>query len=273
MRKGVPKYFTHFIIFSALLSAACDDRTNETKRDGGPADGPAKDGLPTDSTTSKDTANPDTQADKPLSTDLKTEDVAQDTNKMDIPLPLDVPISDVPLHDEGINDGGVDSENRFTDALKNTLAYITFRFKNTGTQAVYLRSECNLPIQVTSTADGTEYFNQPICACSCADPGCMAQVQCAPCAPPSGTLVESDHSQDIPWAARKSSMQTKAGINGAFQCVAHAPIPTGLYQVSVQVYPTMADAKEQTHGKAVSMTFPLTTASTTVEVPIQSPAP
>jgi hypothetical protein len=42
-----------------------------------------------------------------------------------------------------------------------------------------------------------------------------------------------------------------------------------MYRVSVQVYPTEADAAAQTNGRNVQLDFPLTTTNATVAIPIQ----
>jgi hypothetical protein len=236
--------------------------------DSGLADGRAVDTNQADTTIPKDTAKSDTQADVVLIPDTNKADLARDTDKADIPVLPDAPQGDAPAGDAGLGDASADLGDGATDALGTTMATITFRFKNTGTQAVYLRSECVVPIQILSMADWTAYANGYNCACDCADVGCQDAIKCAPCAPPDGVLVAPGKNQEIAWVARQSTLQTKTGLRGAFQCVAHAAIPTGTYRVSLQVYPTMADAAAKTNGKAVSLSFPLTTANAIVEVPL-----
>jgi hypothetical protein len=155
------------------------------------------------------------------------------------------------------------------DAGAMTMASITFRLDNLGTQAVYLYNACWIPLTVTSTVDGTEYTNAQYCACNCADSSCTESVNCVPCAPPSGVAVAAGQTTDLSWKAGRFTLETKTGTAGIFQCLAHAPIATGDYRVAVTVYPTEADARSQTNGRTVQQSFVLGTTNATVLVPIQ----
>jgi hypothetical protein len=247
MRKHHGHVVAQLILSSAFLwTVGCGDDTKKTVKDGG-----------TDVAVVLDTNRPDLT-------------LAPDT-KLDTATTPDVPLVDAASPDMAAQDGattdGMDDAMVGTDAVGETLASITFRFKNTGTQAVYLHRQCDLPIQVTAEADGATYSNSFICACDCADSSCQVTINCAQCLW-SGLAVEPGKSEDIVWSAMKSTMQTKMGTMGSFQCVAHAPIPTGAYRVSIQVYPTAADAASQANGKAVTKSFTLTTANATIDFPL-----
>ena len=263
MRNTVPRILVPILLCSVFLGVGCGDDTKvEPRLDSGLADGKAMDTNQFDTT-----AKPDTQVDMAPTPDANKADLAGDADKADIPVPQDVPQGDAPAQDAGLGDASADLGDGSADAVGgSTQATITFRFKNDGAQAVYLRSECVFPIKIVSVAEGTEYANGYSCGCDCAAVDCQDPIQCAPCAPPDGVAVDPGKNQAIAWTARRSTMQIKTGPRGAFQCVAFAPIPTGTYRVSIQVYPTMVDAAAKTNGRTVSLAFPLTTTNATVEV-------
>ena len=164
---------------------------------------------------------------------------------------------------------GPEDASPSADAIAETSALITFRFRNAGSQTVYLRQGCSYPLVVTSEADGKTYSNESFCACDCASSSCQSAPSCGACAPTSGIPVEAGERLDVSWSARISTPQTKTGSLGTFQCVVLSSIPTGIYRVRIAVYPTPEDAVGLTSGKDVEMSFLLTTADATVEVPIQ----
>ncbi len=149
-----------------------------------------------------------------------------------------------------------------------TMAKITFRLDNRAAATVYLRNACWLPLTVTSLADGSQYANASYCACDCADSQCNSTVNCAPCAPPSGVAVAAGESKDIAWTARKSTLESRTGELGAYQCVSHQPIAVGTYRVAVSVYATEADAAAELNGRTVEHSFVLDTSNAVVVVPI-----
>jgi hypothetical protein len=159
--------------------------------------------------------------------------------------------------------------SRVTDAAAQTTATITFHLMNIGTQTVYLRRECWYTMGVTSEADGRTYSGGALCGCDCTSASCQGGVECGQCAPTTGIAVEAGKNKDISWSAETSTMQSKNGPQGAFQCVAKSPISTGTYRLRITVYPTPEDAVARTNGKDVEISFLLTTANATVEVPIQ----
>jgi len=173
--------------------------------------------------------------------------------------------------DGGKADAAVRSEDASpsADVRAETSAVITFRFRNTGSQTVYLRRGCSYPIGVTSDADGKTYSNESFCACECASSSCQSTPACGACAPPSGIAVEAGESLDISWSALIPTLQTKTGSLVTFQCVVYTSISTGTYRVRITVYPTPEDAVALTNGKDVETSFLLTTANATVEVPSQ----
>ena len=260
-----------FLLVAGAIGCG-DDSKPATKLDGG-VDHPS------------DVATMDTgRADTPSSFDVTKPDVPEqeDTATLDAAPPQDTdePALDTgPLDTAGTLDGVVDDVAQTLDtsagevstvdgARATTTATITFELANMGTQTVFLRSECWMPITVTSLADGASYTNQCYCMCNCADSTCMAQVVCGVCASPSGIPHEPGKTKNISWTARKSTFQKKAGPAGEFQCVAHAPIATGDYKAAVVVYPTEADAAAESNGKTVEHSFVLGTNDATVVVPV-----
>jgi len=278
MRKDDRTILTQLLLCSVLLGVGCGDDTKVQPRlDSGVVDGKVADVNQADTTVPKDSAKPDTQADSalaidtnqadaPTAPDANRADLARDTDKDDAPAPQDVPQADVLGRDAGLGDATVDAFDGMADALAETMATITFRFKNPGTQVVYLHSDCVMPIQVVSVSDGTEYANGYFCACDCADSGCTDTRMCGACLAPAGVPIDPGKSQEIVWAARRSTLQTKTGTGWTFQCVSHAAIPTGTYRVAIQVYSNTTDSAAKTNGRTVSQAFPLTTANATVEV-------
>lgn len=212
-----------------------------------------------------------------------------DTGKLDLPATLDVGQGETAIDTAGVDGGpaldgaAVDAPpvadvavgetsaidgTGTVDADGMTMAGITFRLQNQGAQAIYVRVSCWVPFQVTSVADGTVYANKSFCACDCADTTCTVPMACAPCAPPSGVAVASGQTKDVSWQARSSTLQSKTGTTGAFECVAHAPIATGAYRLAITVYATEADAVAETNGRVVQHTFALGTTNAVVEVPV-----
>jgi hypothetical protein len=268
-----------------------DDAKPQTKRDGSmdlAADASAPDLAKADTLVPGDMAKTDAPA-----VDAAQTDVAQplDTATLDVPSPLDVGQGETAFDTGGVDTGlgpdgaradgpsvldggsgetgaGIDSTGA-VDAGATTMANVTFRLDNQGTQTVYLYNACWVPLTVTSTADGTEYTNALFCACNCADSTCTESVKCAPCAPPSGVAVAAGQTSDLPWKAGKFTLETKTGSAGSFQCLGQAPIATGNYRVAVTVYPTEVDAVAKTNGRIVQQSFVLGTTNATVVVPIQ----
>lgn len=154
------------------------------------------------------------------------------------------------------------------DGGVTTMANITFRLDNRAAATVYLRNACWFPFTVTSLADGSQYANASYCACDCADSRCDSAVACAPCAPPSGVAVAAGESKDIAWTARKSTLESRTGEFGAFQCVSHQPIAVGTYRVAVPVYATQEDAEAELNARTVEQSFVLDTSNAVVVVPI-----
>jgi hypothetical protein len=204
-------------------------------------------------------------ADLPLVLDASPDNVPLDTGTVEAPPRMDAVDMDGALASEA--GGGMDG--LAVDSLETSMATITFRLQNTGPQTVYLRSDCWIRVDVTSEADATVYANGSFCACACADTTCTSPVECSPCAPSAGVAIEAGKTKDISWIARKSTMETKNGSTGAFQCVAHSPIPTGAYRVTVVVYSTQSDAAGGTNGKAIEQSFTLSPADATVMVPVR----
>lgn len=163
---------------------------------------------------------------------------------------------------------GLEDASPSADALAETSATITFRFRNNRSQTVYFWRGCSYALVVTSEVDGKTYSNGSLCGCDCANSSCQSTPACGACAPDSGIPVEVGMSLDIGWSALISTLQTKTGSLGTFQCVVHTPIPTGTYRVRIAVYPTPEDAVGLTRGQDVEMSFLLTTANAVVEVPI-----
>jgi hypothetical protein len=155
------------------------------------------------------------------------------------------------------------------DTAPLTTATITFRIMNTEDQTAYLRRECWYTMGVTSEADGKAYSSQTFCGCDCASASCQGTMMCGQCAPTTGIAVAAGQNEDIAWTAGAFTMQTKAGSQGVFQCVARSAIPTGTYRFRIAAYPTPEDAVAETRGKDVEQTFVLGTENATVEVPIR----
>lgn len=247
------------------LDGAVDNRPADAPGDVGTAD------APWGAETAKlDVAKPDA----PPIEDTAQADAAADASQTRLDAaPPDAPAQDVagvdvaPL-DAGTNEAAGLDGGAGVDALDVTTSTITFRLENRGAQTVYLRSECWLPFDVTRAADGTVYANGSFCACNCADSSCNGPVACGPCAPTSGMAIEAGKTHDLTWISRTSTLQTKTGPTGSFQCVAHAPLPVGDYRLSISIYPTAADAVAATNGATVQQSFLLGPASATVVVPI-----
>jgi hypothetical protein len=274
--------------FLCLLIAAavgCGDGTSaETKPDGGPDGSTAPDTAKADALALQDTAKDTPTIDGPSGADAPTADApsppdtatadlpqSQDASRVDARAPVDGDRTDAPaVLDSGAVDvrPGIDATPSM-DALATTMASITFRLTNSGAQTVYLRNACWVSFNLTSAADGTVYTNQAFCACDCASTACTGGVQCGPCAPTSGTAVQVGGTADLAWTAQKTTLETKTGSTGAFQCVSHAAIPTGTYHFAVVVYPTAEDAVAETNGKTLQQDFVLGTANAIVAVAIQ----
>jgi hypothetical protein len=230
------------------------------------ADAPQTDTAKTDAPLPLDTIG----LDGPALVDVGQGETALDSGGVDTGLALDVAESDTPtVPDASLGEAGTGADGGgAVDAETLTSANLTFRLDNQGAQTVYLRNHCWLPFDVTSLADGTAYANQLFCACECADITCTVALNCAPCAPPSGTAVAAGQTMDLSWKARKSTMESKTGPAGAFECVTHAPIATGSYRLAVTVYPTEADAVAETNGRVVQQSFVLGTGNATIAVSI-----
>lgn len=227
------------------------------------ADAPESDTPMTDVPLPRDTA-----PDGPATLDVANGETGLDSSAVDTGLVPDVAGDAPPALDTGaVETGGIDGTTA-VDAEGMTTASITFRLHNQGAQPVYVRSNCWIPFDVTSLADGTVYANRFFCACSCAEALCTGPVACAPCPPPDGLEVAPGQTRDLSWQARKSTLETKTGTQGPFECVAHAPIATGAYRVSVSVYPTEEDAAAETNGRVVQQSFTLGTANAVVTVPV-----
>jgi hypothetical protein len=230
-----------------------------------------------------DTANPDTAnadalplrdgavPDVPRPLDASPGETPLDSGRVDATPPRDAGVQDVfPALDADTGEAGTGIDGPVAvDALAMSMPTITFRLDNTGAQTVYLRNNCWIRVAVVSESDATDYSNAQFCACDCADSACTGTVMCGPCAPPQGVALDAGTTKDIPWIARKSAMASKTGPSGAFQCVAHTPIPTGAYRVAVVVYPSASDAAADTNGKSVARSFTLGTTNATVTVSIQ----
>jgi hypothetical protein len=266
-------------------AAGCGDSTAaqpqpdgavDNRRADAPGDTPSADAPWGAETTKLDVAKLDVaKLDVPVVEDTGKPGDASDASETGLDAAtVDAAAQDVPgvdgsaLLDGGSSEaGGVDGAAG-VDALTMTTANVTFRLENRGAQAVYLRNACFIPFDVTCAADGTVYANAFFCACNCADSTCNGPLACGPCAPTSGVAIAPGETRDLSWIARKSTLQTKTGATGSFQCVAIAPIPTGDYRMSISVYPTAADAVAATNGTTVRQSFLLDTANTTVAVPI-----
>jgi len=272
-------------LFAALVGViGCDGKS--ASRDAGPADSGQ------DFPTVDDTRGPEVSA-----PDVAREDLSQagdlggevDTPKADAPSvspdapPLDEAMGDRPAHADGPSgaDARIDAASADTgltdaadalsepDALSTTQARITFAFKNTGTQVIYLQMECALVFQVTSDVTATVYPNKSICLCQCADPACQDMPNCAPCAPRSGVAVEPGKTFETTWTAQSSAVKDKTGSRGTFKCLEFAPIPVGAYRVSIPVFSSAADAAANTNANTASLSFQLTDADARLEVPLR----
>lgn len=150
-----------------------------------------------------------------------------------------------------------------------TPARITFAFKNTGAQVVYLQTECTLGFQVVSEVTTTVYPNESICLCQCADPLCQYLPSCPPCEPRSGIAVDPGKTYEFTWTAQTSTTKEKTGTRGTFECLEYSPLPTGAYRVSIPVFTSAADAAANTNSSTASLSFQLTTANAKLEVPLR----
>jgi hypothetical protein len=262
----------HLTLCFALLGPGCGGSLKvPTKTDGGMAGD-----LDSGQAVGEDSrATPDAYPDAMSLSDGNLSDgmQPQDTNRPDEPLAPDGARADLAptAQDGGKADAGVGPEDTSpsADALAETSALITFRFSNTRSQTVYLRRGCSYSLEVISEADGKTYSNQSFCACDCSSASCQSTPSCGVCAPTAGIPVEVGKSLDISWSALISTLQTKTGSLGTFQCVVQTSIPVGTYRIRITVYPTPEDAVALTNGGTVEMSFLLTTANATVEVPIQ----
>lgn len=273
------------LLITGVVAGCGDDSKPETRLDAAvdrAGDALAADAAKTDTLVPADAAKPDgPQADAPTSDAAPPLDTAKvdgsalldvgagETGGVDGGSGLDGAAGDAPLElDTGAVDTGAFDGAGGLDGGATTMASITFRVENQGAQTVYLRSSCWIPFDVTSVADGAVYANAFFCACSCADASCTSQVACAPCAPPSGIAVAAGQIKDVSWQARKSTLENKTGSLGAYQCVAHAPIPTGTYRLAISVYPSEADAAAGTNGRVIQQSFMLGGSNATVVVPV-----
>lgn len=276
--------FFRVVLITLAAGVGCDGKS--ASKDAGPADA-GKDTVVADGARSPDGFVPDTaRADLARTEDLRS---PTDTPKADTPpvlpdtRPVDglaadrPPQTDVPTGtdariDGASGDGGlieVADALSDSDALPMTQARITFAFKNTGTQVVYLQMECALTFQVVSEVTATVYPNKSICLCQCADPTCQDLPNCAPCAPRSGIAVEPGKTYETTWTAQSSTMKDKTGTRGTFKCLENAPLPTGAYRVSIPVFASAADAAANTNPSSASLSFQLTTANAKLEVPLR----
>jgi hypothetical protein len=282
-RVPTPLFFRVALITLAA-SIGCDGTS--ASKDAGPADA-GKDVAVADGARNPDVSPPDTaRGDLAQANDLRVE---TDTSKADAPpvfpdaptldgLTGDRPAqSDVPpgtdarIDAASVDSGLIEVSDALSDsdALPTSQARITFAFKNTGTQVVYLQTECTLQFQVVSEFTSTVYPNQSICLCQCADPMCQELPNCAPCAPRSGIAVEPGKTYETTWTAQSSTMKDKTGSRGTFKCIEYAPIPTGAYRVSIPVFSSAADAAANTNSSSASLSFQLTTADAKIEVPLR----
>jgi hypothetical protein len=278
--RNVPESLILRVALIAVLAAGmgCDGKSSS--KDAGPADA-GTDVLVADGARSPDVSAPDTARGDGTQ--------AHDTSKADAPpvspdvLPTDGSVGDRPTQTDGPSgiDARVDAPSgdsglidvadalSGSDALATTQARITFAFKNTGTQVVYLQTECALAFQVFSEVTATVYPNKSICLCQCADPTCQELPNCAPCAPRSGIAVEPGKTYETTWTAQTSTMKDKTGTRGTFKCLENAPIPTGAYRVTIPVFASAADAAANTNANSASLSFQLTTADAKLEVPLR----
>jgi hypothetical protein len=166
-------------------------------------------------------------------------------------------------------DAGRDTANSPPDSsvdAMTTMATITFRFKNTGTNTVYLHRGCTIPLTVTSLADGATYGNGYACVCDCASPSCNGAMECGECAPDSGIPIAVGATEDVTWTARRTITRTKSGPYGSFRCEEASPIPTGAYKVAIDVFSSDSDAANRTNSRFIEQSFNLGTADDTIEV-------
>jgi hypothetical protein len=197
-----------------------------------------------------------------VSVDGASPDASLDANR------VDGPQADANLVD-GETAQEADADSRDDSDAPTTMANITFRFKNTGANTLYVHQACTIFIRVTSLADGRTYGTNYACACDCANPTCNGTLACGACPPTSGVPIEVGSVREIFWAAQFTTSQLKTGPYGSFQCESHSPIPTGPYEVEILIYENSSDATSETNFRKVEETFTLGTADATVEVPIQ----
>jgi hypothetical protein len=283
-----PLFFQVTLVAALASGIGCDGKS--TPKDAGQADA-GKDTPIVDGPQGPEASPPDmAHGDDPQANDLAS---GTDTSKADTPLvtldaqPLDgtmgerPPLMDVlpgidaridaESVDSGLNDSGPNDRGPIdvSDALSTTQARMTFVFKNTGTQVVYLQMECAVQFQVVSEVTTTVYPNKSICLCRCDDPNCMDLPNCPPCEARSGIAVEPGKTFETTWTAQTSTMRDKTGPRGTFTCIDYAPIPTGAYRVSIPVFPSAADAAANTNASTATMPFQLTIADAKLEVPLR----
>jgi hypothetical protein len=283
-RVPAPLFFRVALITVLAAGIGCDGKS--ASKDAGPADA-GKDVATADGARSPDVSPPDTaRGDLAQASDLRVE---TDTSKADAPPvspdapPLDgamgdrPPQTDVPIGTDAridaasVDSGLIDGSDAFsdTDALSPAPARITFAFKNTGTQVVYIQMECALQFQVVSEVTSTVYPNKSICLCQCSDPTCQDLPNCPPCAPRSGLAVEPGKTYEITWTAQTGITKDKTGSRGTFKCMEYSPIPTGAYRVSIPIFASESDAAANTNPSTASLSFQLTTANAKIEVPLR----
>lgn len=277
---NVPTSLLFRVAMITVLAAGigCDGKSSS--KDAGPADA-GKDVAVADGSSIPDVSAPDTaRGDGTQTTDTSKSDtppVSPDLPPFggsmgDCPTQTDVPSGiDARVDAPSVDSAEIDVADALaaSDALATTQARITFAFKNTGTQVVYLQTECALAFQVVSEVTATVYPNKSICLCQCADPICQDEPNCAPCAPRSGIAVEPGTTREATWTAQTSTIKDKTGTRGTFKCLENAPIPTGAYRVTIPVFSSAADAAANTNATSASLSFQLTTANAKIEVPLR----
>jgi hypothetical protein len=222
-----------------------------------------------------DSAAPDVGVD---SSKTDAADTAVDSSRTDAadagvnPTEPDAGSGDAALDGQSSSDSAttVDSGGPDTGYKRElTQAIISLVFKNPSMDTVYLRTECWLPFQVTDEATGTVYENKIFCACDCANSSCVGGLACGACPPPSGIAVATGKSLTGTWVAQTSTLLQKSGTAGSYQCVAHSPLLTGRYRVSIAVYSSAADAAAMLNATTATTSFDLTTTDATVDVPLR----
>jgi hypothetical protein len=201
-------------------------------------------------------------------------DVAAGDAAADLFRPQDADVDSIPHPAEDASsldgaDAGQSADGLRSDAGVMTQAMITFVVTNTGSAPLYLTTQCWVDFEVVSVDDGSVYPNQIFCMCLCTDTSCQGPIKCAPCAPRSGIEIAPGGSRELVWMAQTNTVTKKTGPAGEAECLAHHPIATGPYQLSIPVFNSADDAASRSNATTIRASFPLGTSDARIEVPLK----